>query len=201
MSKVYYTSDTHFLHNMVAETRGFKDSATHDAEMIQRINDTCRANDVLWLLGDVGMGRTGEILELVHQIQPRVNLVLGNHDAPWPGNREAVRFYRTWSACFNSVQFSATRRLNGINVLLSHMPYNGDHTEVDRHVQYRLPDLGRPNIHGHVHDAWTVRLSPKGTPMINVGVDKWTTPVSEEAIGMLLADPDGFLEISPSLST
>jgi calcineurin-like phosphoesterase family protein len=201
MSAVYYTSDTHFLHNRVAEIRGFKDSATHDAEMIQRINDTCCQEDNLWLLGDVGMGRTSEILELVHQLQPRVNLVLGNHDAPWPGNREAPRFYRTWNACFHSIQFAATRRINGINVLLSHMPYKGDHTEIDRHIQYRLPDLGRPNIHGHVHNAWTVRLSPGGTPMINVGVDKWTTPVSEVAIGMLLSDPEGFLNVSPSPSS
>jgi len=201
MSQVFYTSDTHFLHAMVAEKRGFKDSASHDAAMIERINDTCRADDVLWLLGDVGMGRTGEILELVHQLQPRINLVIGNHDAPWPGNREAHRFYRTWGACFNSIQFAATRRISGLKVLLSHMPYCGDHTEVDRHTEWRFQDQGRPNIHGHVHDAWTVRLSPKGTPMINVGVDKWTTPVSEEAIGMLLAAPEGFLEISPSLST
>jgi calcineurin-like phosphoesterase family protein len=201
MSAVYYTSDTHFLHAMVAEKRGFKDSATHDAEMIQRINDTCRADDVLWLLGDVGMGRTGEILELIHQLQPRINLVIGNHDAPWPGNRNAHTFYRTWGACFNSIQFAASRRINGIKVLLSHMPYCGDHTEVDRHTEWRLQDTGKPNIHGHVHDAWTVRLSPLGTPMINVGVDKWITPVSEEAIGMLLADPHDFLDVSPSLST
>jgi calcineurin-like phosphoesterase family protein len=186
---------------MVAEKRGFKDAATHDAEIIERINDTCRKQDSLWLLGDVGMGRTGAVLELVHQIQPRVNLVLGNHDAPWPGNREAVRFYRTWNACFNSIQFFATRRINGMKVLLSHMPYSGDHTEVDRHVEYRLADHGRPNIHGHVHDAWTVRLSPKGTPMVNVGVDKWTTPVSEEAIGMLLDSPEEWIEVSPSLSS
>jgi calcineurin-like phosphoesterase family protein len=201
MSSVHYTSDTHFLHAMVAEKRGFKDSATHDAEMIQRINDTCRAEDSLWLLGDVGMGRTGAILELVHQLQPRINLVIGNHDAPWPGNRNAHTFYQTWAACFNSIQFAASRRINGIKVLLSHMPYCGDHTAVDRHTEWRFQDTGKPNIHGHVHDAWTVRLSPAGTPMINVGVDKWITPVSEQAIGMLLADPEDFLDVSPSPTT
>lgn len=186
MSSVFYTSDTHFLHPMVAEKRGFKDPAAHDAEMIQRINDTCGPQDHLWLLGDVGLGRTGAVLELVSQLQPHLHLVLGNHDAPWPANREAHRHFRTWAACFDSMNFFAIRKLAGVKVLLSHMPYTGDHTEVDRHIEYRLQDTGKPNIHGHVHDEWTVRLSPKGTPMINVGVDKWTTPVSDLALGVLL---------------
>jgi calcineurin-like phosphoesterase family protein len=188
VSQVYYTSDTHLLHPMVAELRGYKDSATHDAEMIQRINDTCGPHDHLWMLGDVGLGRTGAVLELVHQLQPHLHLVIGNHDAPWPGNKEAHRHFRTWSACFESIAFFAIRKIGGVKVLLSHMPYAGDHTEVERHTEYRLQDTGKPNVHGHVHGAWTVRLSPAGTPMINVGVDKWATPVSELAVGMLLEE-------------
>jgi calcineurin-like phosphoesterase family protein len=67
--------------------------------------------------------------------------------------------------------------------VLSHYPYNGDHTEKDRHVNLRPTDQGVPLIHGHTHQTEQITFSKKGTPMLSVGVDaNGFTPVSSETI-------------------
>lgn len=60
---------------------------------------------------------------------------------------------------------------DGTEILTSHFPYAGDSHDPDRYSAHRPFDDGVPLLHGHVHDAWKVALSPKGTPMVNVGVD------------------------------
>jgi len=72
--------------------------------------------------------------------------------------------------------------------MLCHLPYQGDHTDIDRYPEYRLPDLGMPMLCGHVHDAWKVRYTDvKQTLQINVGMDVWgLLPVAlEHLTGMV----------------
>ena len=58
-------------------------------------------------------------------------------------------------------------------MLLSHFPYDGDHTTTDREQQYRLRDLGLPIVHGHTHAAKIVTRSQEGTLQVHVGWDTW----------------------------
>ena len=191
VSSVFFTSDTHFLHGMVAGLRGFTDPAEHDELIIERWNKTIRRDDLVWHLGDVGLGNETRILEMAARLNGRKQLITGNHDSCWPGNRGARSRQRRWFEVFESVQAFARIRIDGRPVLLSHFPYYGDHTALDRHSQYRLKDQGAWLLHGHTHSR--EKLGPFILPIVtfdaepvcqgrqlHVGVDAWDLhPVSE----------------------
>lgn len=147
--------------------------------MIERWNSVVRPNDIVWHLGDYAMGPDIKSLFLLKRLNGEKHLIVGNHDKPWPGSRDSHKYQATWTRCgWASVQAFARRRVRGENVMLSHLPYEFDHTETDRYTQYRLRDEGLPLIHGHVHDAWTVNGR-----QINVGVDvRDFTPVHLDTI-------------------
>ncbi|WP_020662674.1 metallophosphoesterase family protein [Amycolatopsis benzoatilytica] len=178
-SAVYFTSDTHFDHEMVAGLRGFGAPAEHDEEIVARWNRTVSPGDEVWHLGDVGIGRLARSAPWLAQLNGTIHLVTGNHDAPWPGNRGAYRHQRAWLEHFETVQAFARRKIAGQQVLLSHFPFTGDHTGEDRYTRYRLPDPGDTwLLHGHVHDEWKVNGR-----QINVGADVWDlAPVPLAAI-------------------
>ena len=105
--------------------------------------------------------------------------------------RAARSRQRRWFEVFESVQAFARIRIDGRPVLLSHFPYYGDHTALDRHSQYRLKDQGLWLLHGHTHSR--EKLGPFMLPVVtfngepfyqgrqlHVGVDAWDLhPVSE----------------------
>lgn len=183
MSTIFYTSDTHFGHRMVASLRGFGDDvAAHDRELVARWNAVVGPEDHVWHLGDVTLAPLANVRETVEQLNGTIHLVLGNHDRPWPGHRNAHKHQREWLDVFASVQPFARRKINSRQVLMCHFPYSGDHTGEQRYTQYRLPDEGLPLVHGHVHDAWRQRGW-----QINVGVDVWDlAPVPEHALHAML---------------
>lgn len=189
MAQVFFTADTHFGHRAMVE-KGWRPQYSSveamDADLIERWNTTVRPGDTVWHLGDFGMGGAASFLPIVQKLHGTIHLVTGNHDAPWPGNRQAYRHQPVWLAAgFASVQAFARRRIEGQQVLLSHFPYEGDHVEEDRAEQYRLRDLGLPLLHGHVHSAWQVRGR-----QVNVGVDVWGfAPVAvERLVEVITAD-------------
>lgn len=206
MSAVWFSSDTHFLHKLVAGHRGFAGSLEHDEAVIDRWNATVRPDDLVWHLGDVGLGNETGILNLAAHLNGRKQLVTGNHDACWPGHRDARKHQRRWLEIFESVQAFARIRLDGRVVLLSHMPYEGDHVGEDRHTQFRLRDEGAWLLHGHTH--LTSRLGPHprfltfmdpvtGDPgvrqplgrEVHVGLDAWDLrPASEAGILGVIRD-------------
>jgi calcineurin-like phosphoesterase family protein len=188
-SSVWFTADTHFGHNTIAQMRGFADAAEHDEEIIRRWNATVAPGDQVVHLGDVAMCPPAVFWPLVDRLHGEIHLITGNHDKPWPGHRDAHRRQREWLEHFASVQAYARRSLYGRYVLLSHLPYSGDSTEVERYPEYRLPDCGVPLLCGHVHDAWKVHRTANGTPQINVGVDVWGyAPVSIDTVTALLGE-------------
>lgn len=173
--EVYYTADTHWNHRNMAtlQWRPFATVADMNDALLTAWNETVRPNDIVYHLGDWSMGPAAEGLAFVQQVHGTVHLITGNHDAPWAGNRDALKVQRQWlDAGFASISPFARRRIEGRNVLLSHFPYEGDHRTgrigEDRFNQFRLRDEGLPLVHGHVHDLWMFR----GRQM-NVGVDMW----------------------------
>lgn len=171
MGNVFFTADTHFNHQAMITNgwRPFSSVEEMNETLVQRWNDQVRKNDQVWHLGDFGMGPDPEHLEFLQRLNGEKHLITGNHDKPWPGNRQSHKHQPKWrEAGFSSIQAFARRRIAGRSVMISHFPYEGDHTGEDRYEQYRLLDDGEFLLHGHVHDAWQV----KGR-QINVGVDVW----------------------------
>ncbi len=196
---VFYASDTHLGHAVVAGIRGFTkegldaegnpalvpDVAAHDEHVIARWNAMVRPGDFVWHLGDVGLGKESEVLAGAARLNGTKHLVAGNHDRCWPGHRESRNRQRTWLEVFESVQAFARTKVAAVPVLLSHMPYqgDGDHTDEERYPQFRLPDLGGWLIHGHTHSG--LRLDAPRS--VHIGLDAWgLAPVPEAEVAELI---------------
>lgn len=181
---VWFSADTHFCHDKVARLRGFPGSEEHDEAVIANWNQVVRPGELVWHLGDVGLGSETRVLKQAARLNGRLQLVTGNHDPCWPGHREARKHQRRWLEVFESVQAFARTRIDGRLVLLSHFPYRGDHTETERHAQFRLRDEGEWLIHGHTHAY--AQADPRSR-LVHAGLDAWELrPVSDGAIGDVL---------------
>lgn len=183
MSSIFYTSDWHFNHDFVAQTRDFANAEEHDEALIEAINKTVTKRDQLWVLGDVFMGSVPKGLEKISRLKGTKHLVLGNHDEPFPGRGKSHSQMRRYHEVFESIHLHEQHIIDDQKVLLSHLPYKGDHSLDDRYLQWRLPDMGAPLLHGHVHDAWQFNGR-----QFNVGVDHNFAPVPVDIVSAWLKD-------------
>jgi calcineurin-like phosphoesterase family protein len=180
MSQRFITSDLHFGHELVANLRGFDTTAEHDDALAEQWHKVVRQDDTVFVLGDV-VGRSKDwtyALDRIDKLPGVKHLVSGNHDScssihrnGWQHQREALRV-------FESVRDFARIKFRRHTVLMSHYPYDDDHTEGVRYAEYRLRDEGLPLLHGHTHrQKQRLHLSDKGTPQMHVGHDAWGGPV------------------------
>jgi calcineurin-like phosphoesterase family protein len=189
MANVHFISDLHLQHRFVAELRGFSSVADHDACLFDNWCKAVRKGDQVWVLGDVAVttnpASLAEIMQLLRKLPGSKHLLGGNHDICHPMHRDSHRRQGLYFTAFESVQTMARRRINGTEVLLSHFPYDGDHTDEPRYTQYRLRDEGRWLIHGHVHSKDRVVGR-----QVHIGVDAWDlAPVSLEQVAGLMENP------------
>lgn len=186
MSAVLFTSDLHLGHARAAELRGFASVVQHDIAIKENWYDAVDENDIIWVLGDLCLAALPAALETLAGLPGRKRLILGNHDAGHPRNRNAHRWSRAYAEVFEHVASSARIKLQGQEALLSHFPYERDRGPM-RHMQWRLPDLGVPLIHGHTHGTERRSTTPLGTPELHVGVDAWDLrPVADRELAALL---------------
>lgn len=188
MSQTFFTSDTHFGHAFVAHLRGHDDdTAAHDEDIVRAWNETVTKRDTVFHLGDVTLAPIARIAPLIARLNGTIHLISGNHDRSHPVFRRAHLETAKYLESFASVSLFARVRLHADlgDVLLSHFPYEGEgrREDPDRHVGYRLRDLGVPLIHGHTHDRdQRGSFTSYGTPMMHVGWDAWRRPAAAEEI-------------------
>lgn len=187
--QVFFTSDTHFDHRLVATLRGYETPAEHDEALVETWNAHVRPSDIVWHLGDVSLGGPARWAPQVARLNGTIHLVAGNHDRCHPIFRDAHRRHREYlDNGFATVSTMAHRKISGIRVVLSHFPYagEGDRTDLpERHTQWRLRDLGVPLLHGHTHSSSRVHYD--GTTQVHVGWDAWRRPVRVDEVYALLA--------------
>lgn len=162
----FLTSDPHVGDLKVALARGFSATEEHDEWVARLWRDTVKDTDQVIILGD--LGRPACALPFFGALPGVKHLVCGNHDRCHPAHRTARNSQRAYLEVFETVNSALTLRDEGVEFLASHFPYAGDHTEEDRHTQFRLRDEGQWLLHGHVHMEWKVRGR-----QINVGLDPW----------------------------
>lgn len=196
MGSVYFTSDLHLGHRLVAKHRGFllpngdPDVEAHDHAVLGNWVRTVGAEDQVWVLGDLSVtsnaDRLRSLLATIGSLPGEKHLIPGNHDPVHPMHRDAHKWQRAYLETFSSVQPFARRRVAGQPVLLSHFPYSADRGEV-RYSQYRLKDEGMFLLHGHTHSSERVTSKRE----LHVGLDAWDlTPVSIESVVQFVEGKD-----------
>lgn len=184
--RVFWTSDLHFGHRNIMKycarpwwVGGEEITDTEVRAMnegiIARWNAIVPEDGIVFVLGDVAMGKFPDSLENVKRLNGRKVLIPGNHDRCWLGT---LRDPAVWTEkyhkardLYESVGFhirtsTVTMNVDGFDVVISHFPYEGDSHEEDRYVEWRPKDKGLPLLHGHVHDKWKTNGR-----QFNVGVD------------------------------
>jgi|JI10StandDraft_1071094.scaffolds.fasta_scaffold43416_4 calcineurin-like phosphoesterase family protein len=195
----WFTSDLHFGHANIIEYSGrpFADVEQMNEALIERWNDAVQPDDVVWVLGDVAMGRIAETLPLVTRLAGRKHLLAGNHDRCWDGHgSKAVEWTQRYlDAGFSEIhQGAISMTVGGHVVLACHFPYRGDSQPMDRYPEARPTDAGAWLLHGHVHEQWR-----QHERMINVGCDAWDCrPVDEATLAQLIdAGPRDLAPLPP----
>ncbi len=183
----YFTADQHFGHqNMIGYCgRPFHSVGEMNAVLAANWNAVVGPHDTVHVLGDVAMGRREECMPLIGQLAGHKILYPGNHDRCWYGHGErALRLEQEYlDAGFDEIrQGPLTMTVGYREVLVCHLPYQGDSGETERYAKFRPADEGMWLLHGHVHERWRQQGR-----MVNVGVDVWDfTPVPEEVIARLM---------------
>jgi calcineurin-like phosphoesterase family protein len=186
--KTWFTSDTHFGHLNVINycKRPFTGIEHMNAEMVRLWNETVAPEDTVYFLGDFSLGKQA-VVEILPKLNGIKHLIAGNHDRCHPAHakKEAkIAAMTQWylEMGFATVQLELKINIAGHSVKLHHMPYSGDHTEMERYGKYRPKNEGDWLLCGHVHDLFKI----KGK-QINVGVDVWDfKPVSSEQIAEII---------------
>lgn len=78
-----FISDLHFGHQngLRYDNRPFEDIDTQDIEIIKRWNEKVTPEDDVWILGDISWYSASKTVEVMSQLNGRLHLVVGNHDA------------------------------------------------------------------------------------------------------------------------
>ncbi len=177
----WFISDTHYHHKNIIRgisewpegkgTRNFPDFESHDAWLVNTINEKVMPDDTLWHLGDWSFGGIQQVAIFRDRLAVRnVNLLLGNHDH----NISKANEQRGWSL-FNSVQQYAELKFDGVQLVLMHYPI----------ASWNYMDRGAIHLHGHVHGNIAPMLG-----RYDVGVD---------SLGLISLDEVRQLKASGSL--
>lgn len=213
---IFFTSDLHFNHKaMVRDTTtgepGWRPFDTLDdlnRTIIDRWNSVVEDNDIVYVLGDVCMGKRTDTLPLVRELAGTKFLIPGNHDNCWEGliypqvipevqakQRAKVDGWREKYLELGGFEdiLPSQVRVTLISPAGTHMDFDLCHfpalgpREGDDRYPWAYPPISETyNIHGHTHEPYRLHDGNQ----IHIGVDAWDfTPVSTGQIFDLIYVP------------
>jgi calcineurin-like phosphoesterase family protein len=155
----YFTADQHFGHQNIIRycNRPFRSVGEMNAVLVANWNAVVGPHDTVHVLGDVAMGRREHSMPLIGQLGGHKILYPGNHDRCWYGHGErALRPEQEYlDAGFDEIrQGPLAVTVGNREVLVCHLPYQGDSGETERYAKFRPVDEGMWLLHGHVHEKW-----------------------------------------------
>lgn len=183
----YFVADLHFGHKKVSNVRfpgryqsdGQIEVDHHDSVLISQMSKLTRG-DQLWVLGDISCGKKEDeetALNYLYHIREatgvQLHLIAGNHDSVSSIHKDAWKRQKRFLEVFDSVQQFAKLSFGPNKVLLSHFPYadlgdGPDRLSSARYLEFRLPDVGMPLIHGHTHQT-----TPHTTDRVDLYCVSW----------------------------
>lgn len=189
---IFLSSDQHYFHNNVIKYCGRPFNSVEDMNeaMVNNWNSVVKPEDTVYCLGDFSMAfRSVEIFSF--RLNGTRYLVPGNHDFLHSYHKKSrtKENQEKWHQKYqdygwNVLPEQTTLEIPGLATFnLCHHPYEDNENKGDKYARWRPVDDGRILLCGHIHQNWKTKRSPKGTLMINVGVDVWNfTPVSIDQI-------------------
>lgn len=159
VSKIFFTSDTHFNHDreFVYSPRGFKTIQEMNGTLVKNWNETVGNDDDIYVLGDFFLGTDfNYIQEVLNKLNGRIHLVTGNHDTP-----SKITEYTSWN---NIVEIADALRIRykKREFFLCHYPVLTASLEQD-------PNKAVINLFGHTHSK--DKFYEDRPYMYNVAVD------------------------------
>lgn len=180
MSKIFFTSDTHFFHQNILkyepESRPFGSVEEMNEKIIENWNSVVGPEDTVYHLGDFFMGPTQNIEPTVKRLNGNIILVRGNHDT---ANR--LEIYKSLGIEVKDIAYIPYK---GRFFICCHFPINNeefvkmarqDNSEVVflyGHVHHNAPD-------GYVDGTYHVGMDTNNLTPINID-DLWKQCWPEE---------------------
>jgi len=134
--ETWYTADLHLGHaNVIGYcARPFGSVDDMDEALLSAWNETVAVGDVVWVLGDLAMGRVEDSLGLAALLNGHKRLLAGNHDRVFRGSRRKPEAWigRYEQAGFELHHDTVTLDLGERRVIGCHFPYAGDSGSEDR---------------------------------------------------------------------
>lgn len=151
---VFFTSDTHFGHNKLAEYRGFTDVHAMNKAMTDAWNAKVTPGDIVYHLGDVSFQRWDAAVWTIAGLRGQIHLVAGNHDKQ---HRKKEEFRKLFVKVvdYHEVKIDSSLLESG-KIVLSHYAF----------AVWNKSHYGSIHLHGHSHGS----LPSVGRRM-DVGVD------------------------------
>jgi len=131
MTRIFFTSDTHFGHKACLEHDGrpFSSIEEMDSRIIEEWNKQVAKNDIVWHLGDFCFRSDKPAYWYLRRLNGSINLVLGNHDKQ--GKNCAWRDREKFASCQSDM----------------YMKHN--HQKI--HLYHYKCHVWRASVHGSIH--------------------------------------------------
>ena len=178
---VYFTSDLHFGHKLVLKKypnfRKGANVAEMDENLIAAWNALVTPEDLVYNLGDVSFHKDfAHTCELLHRLNGRHFLVLGNHDEQIVARKNELLSRRKADGNFMFEQITdyAFVRLSLAGAALSHYPM----------IEWGGCHRGALMLYGHLH----ANIAPIVGRALNVGFDLHGKILSEDEVWSYLKE-------------
>lgn len=156
---IWVISDTHFGHENIIKycNRPFSNVWDMNETMIHNWNTVVKQEDIVYHLGDVGMGgKAADLHDILKRLHGRKRLLLGNHDN---GESPVLKL--------NFQKIRLWRMFREFGILLTHVPV---------HEGTLNPEKCPVNVHGHIHnhvipDSRYVNVSVEHTDYTPVNIE------------------------------
>ena len=156
MNNVWYTGDQHFWHTNIIKycDRPFKTVEEMNEAMIERWNEVVKEEDIIYHVGDFGLGSYDKLKEVFDRLNGRKIIIRGNHD------RSRTSLTKMgWEVHKQPFVLDDT-------IILTHLPIVDASAAVSTWNDMKVYQMNLPNICGHIHEKW----KRKGSSY-NAGVD------------------------------
>lgn len=166
---IYLTSDTHFCHDksFLYEPRGFSSVSEMNQAIVKNWNKTVGKDDDVYHLGDVMLNNNAEGARLLHQLNGRIHIILGNHDT----DARVDIFNDSYNVV--EVCYGRPLKYEGYHFFLSHYPTITSNFDHGKPLKARVI-----NLCGHSHTSNPFQDWDKGI-IYHVELDAHrNTPVS-----------------------